>query len=206
METSEQLDKLFEAMAKTQSEMPAIFKTNKFSGKETKYAAIEDLWNTVRPIASKYGLSDIWAEEEFEDGKRVLIGRLAHTSGQFIIARNIIIGDPANPRDFPSAKSKLRRRMYKDFFGIVECDEDDYELKNEKGEAYPQVSITTSEKKSYIENTDTITPNQLGYLKKMCSQIPALENEILEKYGVSSLERLSKSMASEIISEQKRSE
>ena len=83
MKTSEQIDKLAEALAAAQGEFEEAVMTGKNPHFNSKYAKQGDIKKATKVALSKYGLAFIQSPSARE-GRAVVISRIIHKSGQWI--------------------------------------------------------------------------------------------------------------------------
>lgn len=145
--TSEETNEVASALASAQGELTEAGKTSFNPGFKSKYADLAEVLQTIRPVASKYGLSYVQALG-YSDGLVLVTTRLMHRSGQFIQA---CLGLPINKKDpqgVGMGATYGRRYSLASFFGIAQDDDD--------GEANKTV------KKTQGKESGTGTPNQQG--------------------------------------------
>lgn len=124
IESSIELNDLFDALAKAQGEMEEAKTDSKNPFFKSKYADLASIFRASRKVLAKYGLSVVQPVRNFQ-GKRYLFTRLGHASGQWIEG-----GIPLSPpkEDIQSLGSYityLRRYCYAAMVGVVASGEDD---------------------------------------------------------------------------------
>lgn len=122
---SEQLNELFTALAKAQSEMQVAGKDKVNPYYKSKYADWESVVQASRPSLSKYGISvtlDIVTEE---DGTTYIICTVGHTSGQWKRSRMRYLPPKNDVQSMSSYNTSLKRLIYSNSIGVVVGDEDD---------------------------------------------------------------------------------
>lgn len=151
--SSEQLNELFTALAKAQGEMPVVNKnkTNPFF--KSSYADITEMVKTTRPALSKNGLSVLYPTV-IEGDNAFMVCRLNHSSGQWIEGSMKISPQKTDIQSLGSYLSYLERYMYKCMTGCVTTDEDD------DGEmAMPEV-------RTVIPSTYKISDSEVAHLER----------------------------------------
>lgn len=121
---SDQLDKLFEAMAKAQAEMTDAEKdsTNPFF--KSKYADLASVRAASVPAMAKNGLCVI--QFPFADGKSVVIVTiLGHSSGQYIRAELTLVAKADDAQSVGSAITYGRRYSLMAVAGVAASEDDD---------------------------------------------------------------------------------
>lgn len=124
IESSIELNELFNALAKAQGEMEEAKTDSKNPFFKSNYADLASIIRASRKALAKYGLSVAQPVRTFQ-GKRYLFTRLGHASGQWIEG-----GIPLSPpkEDIQSLGSYityLRRYCYAAMVGVVASGEDD---------------------------------------------------------------------------------
>lgn len=121
---SEQLDKLFEAMAKAQAEMTDAEKdsTNPFF--KSKYADLASVRAACVPALAKNGLCVM--QFPFADGKSVIVVTIVgHSSGQYIRAELTLLAKADDAQSIGSAISYGRRYSLMAVAGVAASEDDD---------------------------------------------------------------------------------
>lgn len=125
MNKSESIGNLATALAQFQGEIknPSNNSDNPFF--KSKYASLDTVLNTVRPILSKYGLSIIQAPSG--DGEHIIVATtLLHSSGEWMEFPNLVLkADKATAQGAGSAITYARRYALSAILGISSEDDDD---------------------------------------------------------------------------------
>lgn len=177
---SPELNKLYEALAKTQLEM-GLAKTDKKNFYKGNFAGLKSLVIASRGYLAKNGLCVIQRTFNTENGSSFLHTRMGHSSGQWM-ASNIEVKPPKGDiQSLGSYLTYLRRYQYTSLVGVV-TDEDD--KNDDDGEA--SMRATKSESKETTETTETLTINrtQLETLSKELSNNPDILERILKGYKI----------------------
>lgn len=122
---TETLGELFKALALAQNEMEAASTdaTNPFF--KSKYAKLEHVVKASRPFLSKNGLSVSQRPFVLENGQRVLLTRLCHSSGEWMEGCMSINPPKEDIQAMGSYITYLRRYNYSCITGVVTEDEAD---------------------------------------------------------------------------------
>lgn len=122
---TETLGELFKALALAQNEMEAATTdaTNPFF--KSKYAKLEHVVKASRPFLSKHGLSVSQRPFVLENGQRVLLTRLCHSSGEWMEGCMSINPPKEDIQAMGSYITYLRRYNYSCITGVVTEDESD---------------------------------------------------------------------------------
>lgn len=130
MNTSENIDQLFTALAAAQGEIPTIPKTKRATipGKDGRagfsyaYADIADVLEAIRPVLAKHKLSII--QPTVMDGSALLIRtRIGHASGQWIESEYPVCSLGGDHQKMGGAMTYARRYALCSLVGIA-ADED----------------------------------------------------------------------------------
>lgn len=127
---------LYAALAAFQGEMPRVAKDKKANvamkgggSYSYSYADLADIAAAAMPLLSKHGLSFITTPTITDAGNLVLIGVLAHSTGQTIEGTLPLSG--RTPQEIGSALTYARRYLLGAMTGIVTDDDDDGSIANE---------------------------------------------------------------------------
>jgi len=194
MNQSENINELAMALSKAQGEMQAAKKDSENPFFKSKYADLNSIWDSARPVLSKNGLCVIQTTDMAND-KIILITTLAHTSGQWI--KSIV---PLNPSKNDSqgvgaAMTYLRRYSLSAMIGIVTDEDDDGESAVGRGKTKTKEPIL-----SYAECVapKKISIHQVLVLKEMYMKVSdelrqTLDNWMNNQYQTKDLESLAES-------------
>ena len=119
---SNELDKLYAALAEAQAEFPLIEKSRQAN--YGPYADMFDLIHPLRPILKKYQLTVYESCYIRDDGIMILRVKLGHSSGQFDSSEAIINSFDKDAHWGGSITFK-RRYLYRGILGIVIPDDTD---------------------------------------------------------------------------------
>jgi len=122
---SNELDKLFEALAKAQLEMDVARTDNVNPYFKSRYADLASVVKASRPFLAKNGICVIQRTITKDNGSIFLHTRLCHSSGQWIES-NLEVKPPKNDiQTMGSYLTYLRRYTYAALTGVVASGEDD---------------------------------------------------------------------------------
>ena len=127
--SSEQLDKLFEALAKAQGEMDFAEKKSLNPHFKSKYADLAAVYEAVREPLSRNGICLIQMPEIREDGKYYLNTVLGHTSGQFISTDLLLLLANQTMQGLGSSVTYAKRYVVSSMTGIAQDDDDGHAAK-----------------------------------------------------------------------------
>lgn len=143
MNKSESIKNLAIALSKFQGEVknPGNTSVNPFFN--SKYAPLETVLNTVKPVLAKYGLSVIQAPST-EDNNIVVTTILLHESGEFIESNPIKLKmDKITAQGAGSSITYARRYALSSILGIASEDDDDGNIA--EGQAVKRPSISEAQ-------------------------------------------------------------
>lgn len=122
---SEELDKLFEALAKAQMEMEIASTASVNPFFKSRYADLASIVKASRPFLAKNALAVIQRTITEENDQIFLYTRLCHASGQWIESNMQVKPVKNDIQGLGSYITYLRRYMYASLTGVVTGDEDD---------------------------------------------------------------------------------
>lgn len=189
---SDQLNELYDALAKAQPEFKRVEKNIKvdFTTKNNirvkyNYANLESIVNATRPALSKNGLVVFHPPVINERGKDILHTRLGHSSGQWVESRleikppedtSSMPKDKDNIQKFGSRLSFLRRYSYSLIVGVVAGDEDDDGRK----------AMGYDDEDKYVDKS------QIEILEKELEEFPDIINGIFKTFKIKTLSQIPK--------------
>jgi hypothetical protein len=176
---SQDLNNLYEALAKAQSEMEIAKKdsTNPFF--KSKYSDLSQIVSASIPSLTKYGLSIIQRIRTNSPNQMFLYTRLCHASGQWIEAK-MPINPPKNDiQSIGSYITYLRRYNLAAIVGVTVGEEDD------DGEA----AMPRNQKKEEAEKPkpeekpiEKITPTQIREIDKLLFDLQDSDEKAVLKF------------------------
>ena len=122
---SEELNKLFEALAKAQMEMEVAKTDSTNPYFKSKYADLRSVVEASRPFLAKNGICVIQRTIPGNNGTSYLHTRLGHLSGQWMESLMPINPPKQDIQTLGSYMTYLRRYSYSSMVGVVAGDEDD---------------------------------------------------------------------------------
>lgn len=175
---SKELDKLFEALAKSQLEMDVARTDSVNPFYKSRYADLASVVKASRPFLAKNGICVIQRTVTNDEGRVFLHTRLCHSSGQWLDS-NMEVKPPKNDiQTMGSYLTYLRRYMYAAVTGVVASDEDDdgeVAMKDPRAGNMPSTE------------TSTITKAQLQVLSGELSSSPEILESILKGLNIQKL-------------------
>ena len=156
---SQEVDKLFAAMAKAQGKIQGARKDQK--SHHGSYADLASVWDACRSALSENGIAVLQPTEITGGGNIVVKTILGHSSGQWIVGKiPVIVKDKTNAQAMGSGISYARRYSLSSIVGISPS-EDDGNLA--VGTSHPQQSAAPLKNHAPTSNQDnpsTISPAQ----------------------------------------------
>lgn len=146
MRTSEEISDLAAAWVAVQSKLPSpaadqVADTGKYT---YKYAALNDVLNTTRPVLAEHGLAVLQSVGQSEDGVAVT-SRLVHSSGQWVEDTLTMPLPGTGPQDVGKVISYARRYAYMAICGLATEDDDAQSPQTQAGK--PKAQPKATEKK-----------------------------------------------------------
>ena len=127
---SETIGKLAEALSKAQGAMtnaamdgknPAF----KRAGQDSRYATLTAVWDACRKPLADNGLAVVQAFRVDESGMLLLVTKLVHTSGEWMVSEYPVTPTQNTPQGLGSAVTYARRYTLSSLVGVVADDDDD---------------------------------------------------------------------------------
>lgn len=186
IEKSSELNELFSALAKAQSEMRVAGKDSNNPFFKSKYADLASVVAASRPHLAKNGLSVIQQITiDNNDGKRLLVTILGHSSGQYISSRVGLNPIKEDMQSLGSAITYMRRYAYASLVGVVADDEDDDgEVAMRPSRSHLPAPTSYTQKQA---PTEKISIDQHDILQKAFESRPDLAESLLSRGGYTSL-------------------
>lgn len=131
MKRSETFAEFAKAFSKFQAEVTNPKMTADNPHLKSKYAPLAEVFNTVRPILAKYGLS-VFQDVATQDDKAVITTTIIHESGEFLESSPLFIpaargGKPVDAQGIGSAISYGKRYQLQASIGVAADSDDDGE-------------------------------------------------------------------------------
>jgi hypothetical protein len=127
IETSPTLTKFADAFHKAQSEMEGVHKDSANPHFRSRYASLENVVNTARPVLSKFGLSWTQHPGPMVDGRLTVTTRLMHVSGEWMQSTFHMAVAKPDPQGIGSATTYACRYSLMAILGLPPTDDDDGE-------------------------------------------------------------------------------
>lgn len=194
---SENINEIASALAKAQGEIENAHLNKK--GAFNMYATYESLRDATFSALSKHNLA-MTHLLSIDNGKRVMITQISHSSGQWMRSYVCLPQEKETPQGVGSAITYAKRYALAAFVGIGSEEDDDGEeaekpYKNGNGKEEPKNSIKVVEKKEESkltrEQKQTIAEAAAGDFKYL--------NDIAKSYGCTSMDQVPASKYSYII-------
>ena len=122
-ESSKELDKLFEALAKAQSQIKPAKKNRKNPHYKSEYADLVSVWHSCRGPLNDNGLTVIQQPKWIGKDDCILVTILGHSSGQWIRSECPLINVKRDMQGLGSAITYAKRYCITSMIGIPEGDE-----------------------------------------------------------------------------------
>jgi len=144
MRTSEDIKDIAVALSTFQAECPNVIKSavNPFFKKN--YATLDAIWDMVRPVLNKHGLSIVQGGGYVESTVVTVTTRLVHTSGQWFESDYHLPGGDGNkytPQSVGSAITYGRRYGLSAMLGIASEEDTDGNGQSHKVESRPSQKV-----------------------------------------------------------------
>lgn len=211
MSKSESIKNLAISLSKFQGEItnPSNTATNPFF--KSKYAPLETVLNTVRPILSKHGLSVVQAPST--DGGNITISTtLIHESGEYMEFPELSLKmDKVTAQGAGSAITYARRYAISAILGISSEDDDDGNHAEEKSRPKMTANAnrahikkdTVDKDKQALKNSSYASESQLKFISSLMKQkeytAESMRSYIKQHYNKESSKDLTNKEASQLI-------
>ena len=111
-----------------QQEVPFIGKDSTNPHFKSKYASLEDIWSTLRPVFLKHGILVSQVPGAIKDGAIEVVTQIIHVaSGEFLLSCGYMPLGKEGPQAAGSAITYARRYFLCPMLGIVAGEDDDAE-------------------------------------------------------------------------------
>lgn len=153
--------KIYEALAKAQSEFePVLFdRTNPHF--KNKYATLNALETATKPALTKNGLAMLQMFKMQPEGDMILVTRLAHTSGEFIDSEYLVVRTGKSDQQIGASITYGRRFCYGSLLCVSAEEDDDGEMnidvkqgaskRSERQETKPVALVSKEQENRLIE-------------------------------------------------------
>lgn len=191
MNKSENITNLAVALAKFQAEVTQPKKTATNPHFRSKYATLDEIINTVKPVLAKHGLS--YMQSCGGDGERITITTLLmHESGEWIESEPLVLkADKISPQGAGSAITYGRRYMLSAVLGVASEEDDDGNAAEGGSKANNNASQANGQ-----GNGQKLSEKQVSRLwaiaKHAGVDIADVKKAMLKDYGVTQAEDMKK--------------
>lgn len=169
-EQSEKIGELVKALVEVQGSIKAAKKESENPYFKSKYADLGAVWDSCRSLLNKNGLAVIQTTEVVGD-RVALVSTLAHTSGEWIKGRLLLMPVKNDPQGVGSAITYGRRYALSALLGIVSDEDDD-------GNAASMPQTRQTPRKSQSDPLPDV-------VKDAHTNAPEGQNVITERFSVS---------------------
>ncbi len=139
------------ALAKAQGEMDGAKKSSVNPHFKSKYADLSAVWDCLRDVLPKYGLSVVQTLSPYND-KTILISTLLHTSGEWFKSYSPLLIDKLTSQGLGSSISYQRRYSLAALCGVVQEDDDG------------NIATSQQQYQQQVQSIQRITPQQMNVL------------------------------------------
>lgn len=149
MKHSTETKQIFAALVKAQAEMPTAPKDGNNPHFKSKYATLQSIAETAKPILKKHGLAICQTFETACDGVSIITS-LVHESGEYITGSLFLKPTKNDPQGYGSAITYGRRYAMAAILGIVADEDDDANAASEPRTTNPPSPMD----KPWLNKTD----------------------------------------------------
>jgi hypothetical protein len=169
---SKEVDKIHRAIFEIQQECPFIGKDSTNPHFKSKYASLEDIWSTLRPLFLKHGLMVSQVPGDIINGNVEVITQLIHVeSQQFFLTRGLMPMGKEGPQAAGSAITYARRYFLCPMLGIVAGEDDDAEAA--EGRDAATLAKLRTRKEDVLKKINSLTGNTPSGLKEFVARVLA---------------------------------
>ena len=122
---SETIGKLAEALSKAQGSMSAAAMDGNNPHFRSRYATLTAVWDACRKPLADNGLAVVQAFRVDESGMLLLVTKLVHVSGEWMVSEYPVTPTKNDPQGLGSAVTYARRYTLSSLVGVVADDDDD---------------------------------------------------------------------------------
>jgi hypothetical protein len=174
IETSATVAKLFDAFHKAQGEMSGVLKDKANAHFKTRYATLESVMNTARPVLNAHGLSWTQAPGAVVDGRLTITTQIMHVSGEWMRSTFHMAVAKQDPQGIGSACTYGLRYSLMAVLGLPPTDDDDGESAMDR--APSSLGAAATERKSaYRARKDGDWDKYLAAIKQ-CNTVDMLKS------------------------------
>ena len=191
LNASENLADLAAALCAVQGELKPAIKQADNPFFKSKYVDLPGVWEAIRPLLSKNGLSVVQTFTASADGPTI-VTTLMHKSGQWVSSELFLKPAKSDPQGIGSAITYGRRYALAAMVGVVADEDDDGNAASQGGQAYA-AKVSAPFVPCSPENAA-----KLNEYKKIKIGSDAIE-KAFSKYDVKRVEDLDDSVAVKLI-------
>lgn len=166
VQISTETNEIYSALAKSQAEMEIAHTSSSNPFFKSRYAKLDEVIKASRPYLTQNGLS-VMQHVTYEDQHQFLVTILAHSSGQWIASRMLLVPVKNEPQAIGSCITYMRRYSYASIVGVVIGEEDD---DGEAAQGRPK--------------NVCISDTQVNNLQKILADHMDLSAGLLKKYNI----------------------
>lgn len=160
MKHSNDTKQVFAALVKAQAEMPTAPKDGNNPHFKSKYATLQSIAETAKPILKKNGLAICQTFETACDGVSIITS-LVHESGEYITGSLFLKPTKNDPQGYGSAITYGRRYAMAAILGIVADEDDDANAASEPRTTVPPSPMD----KPWLNKTDKAYLDACAWVK-----------------------------------------
>ena len=191
LNASENLADLAAALCAVQGELKPAIKQADNPFFKSKYVDLPGVWEAIRPLLSKNGLSVVQTFTASADGPTI-VTTLMHKSGQWVSSELFLKPAKSDPQGVGSAITYGRRYALAAMVGVVADEDDDGNAASQGGQAY------TAKVSAPFVPCSPENAAKLNEYKKIKIGSDAIE-KAFSKYDVKRVEDLDDSVAVKLI-------
>lgn len=186
IETSETIGALTKAFVQAQGEMEAVAKDSKNPHFKSRYASLENVVTTARPVLHKHGLAFSQAPGSIEAGVLRITTRLMHESGEWMQSTLEIPPMKIDPQGIGSAITYGCRYALMAVLGLPPTDDDGESSMNRTmqrapskfGHVLERAAVETEFGRQVKASLATEAPKQSAYAARKEGYWPELEADL----------------------------
>lgn len=133
IEMSQTVAKLFDAFHKAQGELEGVHKDSANPHFRSRYASLENVMSTARPVLNAHGLAWTQHPGPIVDGRLSIVTQIMHTSGEWMRSTFHMAVAKQDPQGIGSATTYGCRYSLMAILGLPPTDDDDGETAMGRG-------------------------------------------------------------------------
>jgi len=180
---------IFAALVKAQAEMPTAPKHGNNPHFRSKYATLQSIAETAKPVLKKHGLAITQTFEVACDGISI-VTTLVHESGQYISGSLYLKAQKNDPQGYGSAITYGRRYAMAAILGMVADEDDDANAASTPQSIPPSAPTKSDDNKPWLDAKDEAYQKAMEYVKgKGEQELNRALARLSESYKVNKLMR-----------------